>query len=184
MKKNLAGLLLLAFIIMVGLSGCAGSSGQTKPKMKAIPSDTEVLKEVSKGKVDSTVTKEDEDMTELKHLKYAKPVAGNASTDKAQIAGVEQQAQALSAASVEPTTPVAPVALPATVEDGAKYSIHFLSEEEAKLINQKLVKLGYLKQPAANEGEFVKAVVAFQQAEKISCTGQINPETFARLRQQ
>lgn len=173
-KRILCWLFLLVFIF--SLSGCAAKSGVSKPKIREMPSDTEVLKEVTKGKVKSTVTAEDEDQIELKHLKYAKPAIEKKTPVKSEAVNNKE----IESKPETPAKTVPPMAV-ATVDTKPDYRIDFLNEEEVKLINDRLVELGYLKQPASSQKEFISAIIRYQQAEKISCSGQINPETFPRL---
>lgn len=177
-KRLVSVLLLLVFIFT--LSGCSIFAANTTKKK--IPTDTEVLKEVTKGKVDSTVTKENEDQLELKHLKNAKPAAEKKTTATTQTAKTTtvNESQENTKMSVQPATNQ--VSASASTEFKPDYRIHFISEEEAKLINEKLIKLGYLKEPAKDAKEFGDAVYRFQQDEKIPGSGDINPETFERLR--
>jgi len=166
----------LLLVLMFTLSGCSLFAGKTTKK--TMPSDTQVLEEVTEGKVDSTVTKEDEDQLELKHLKNAKPaVEKNTATQADTAVSTGSQEQTTSADSMVSSAPVN-----SPVSYKPDYRIHFLSEEEAKVANEKLIKLGYLKAPAKDAKEFTDAVCHFQQDEKITGSGDINPETFERLR--
>jgi len=177
-KRWVSVLLILVFIFT--LSGCSLFAAKTTKK--AIPSDTEVLEEVTEGKVDSTVTKENEDELELKHLKNANPAVEK--KNAAPVAQTETSTTGASQESQETSEQPAfnQVSVNASPEYKPDYRIHFLSEDEARLINEKLIKLGYLKAPAKDAREFADAVYHFQQAEKIPGSGDINPETFERLR--
>lgn len=143
-----------------------------------MPSDTQVLEEMTEGQVDSTVTKENEDQLELKHLKKAQPAAEKKPANSPGTgASAGNQNETTSGDSLVST---APVTNPVSYKPD--YRIHFLSEEEARIANEKLIKLGYLKAPAKDAKEFADAIYRFQQDEKIEGSGDINPETFERLR--
>lgn len=174
-KRILSILLLLVFIFT--LSGCSLFASQGTAKAKKMPTDTEVLKEVTKDKIDSTVTKENEDQLELKHLKNAAPVEEKKSKPAASPVADEQGTGDKAVSATEQPVPVT-----APVPYVPDYNIHFLNEDEASMISDKLIKLGYLKAPAKDNKEFTDAVYRFQQDEKICCSGKINPETFERLR--
>jgi len=178
-KRLVSVLLLLVFCFT--LSGCSLFAAKTTKK--TMPTDAEVLEEVTEGKVDSTVTKENEDQLELKHLKKAKPAAENKTTAPAtQTAKTNPVNESQEANETSAQPPSNQDSASVSAEYKPDYRIHFISEEEAKLTNEKLIKLGYLKEPAKNAKEFADAVYHFQQVEKIPGSGDINPETFERLR--
>lgn len=174
MYKRLISLFLLLLFAFT-LSGCSlFSSGETQKKP---PPDTEVLEEGTGEQAESADT-EEEKMLDLKSLNYTKSTTGNKTTDPSEAADqTVGQEEYISGEARENSITVTP-----PVVYKPDYRIHFLSEDEAKLVNEKLIKLGYLKEPAKNDKEFADAIYRFQQDEKIGGSGDINPETFNRLR--
>lgn len=172
MYKRLISLFLLLFLAFT-LSGCSlFGSGETQKKTP----DTEAVEDGTGEQAESADTQEEK--LDLKSLNYTKPTTENKTPDTSEAAdqATSQEENTFGGSRENRVTVTPPV--------GYKpdYRIHFLSEDEAKLVNEKLIKLGYLKEPAKNDKEFADAIYRFQQDEKIGGSGDINPETFNRLR--
>ncbi len=156
---------LIAYFIMVLMiiALCTGSS--TAKTLKEIPSDTQIIEEMTKGKIKSTVTQEDEKMVELKHWKYGQKSnkSNNAAVKKTTGNTVTQGKTSVYAADYRPL------------------SIYFPSEDEIKILTEGLIKLGYLKKPTSNQQEFINALDAFRSDYNIKSNCDIKLEDFAKL---
>ncbi|NLW90538.1 MAG: peptidoglycan-binding protein [Syntrophomonadaceae bacterium] len=173
MPKRFFSIVLLLIMVFT-LSGCSlFGGGETEKKT---PVDTEMLEESSEGPDESTAAEEDQEQLELKQLNYSDPATGQEANNQSdETSSTVSQAESTDGKSAN-------ITISQPVEYKPDYRIHFLNEEEAKLVTEKLIKLGYLKQAPKDTREFSDAVYRFQQAEKIEGSGDINPETFNRLR--
>ncbi|MGE5391818.1 MAG: peptidoglycan-binding domain-containing protein [Deltaproteobacteria bacterium] len=170
MYKRLTSIFLLLVFIFT-LSGCyLFGGGETE---KQVPSDIKGREQVAGDQAGSAITQKDEDQ-----LVNDEPAAKKAAevSDAAVPTGNGESISEESGKSSDTAGSGSPM------EYKPDYRIHFLSEDEVKLVNDKLVKLGYLKEPAKDAREFSDAIFRFQQEEKIEGSGDINPETFERLR--
>jgi len=160
---SLAGLILVFVTVLISNICVPGVDAKT---LKEIPTDTQIIQEMGKGKIKSTVTKEDEKLVELKHWKYGQKNKSTARNAENQTAGGRPALQ---------NNPSA------YAEGSQTLSIYFPSEDDIKILTAGLIKLGYLKKPTSNQEEFMEALSSFQHDYKIKSLCDIKLTTFDKL---
>jgi len=143
----------------------------TETQQKKIMRDEEFIEKL--GQSDRNLTKQDEDILELKHWKYGvKPPDMQESTPvPAQTTGQADSLRQL-------RNPVGP-------QDAADYrkpvSIKIISEKEMDIICANLIKMGYLSASGFSEAEFKAAVTKFQTDNNLKATSNLDSETLELL---
>jgi len=155
-------------MVLIFLTVCTGSSAAKT--IKEIPTDTQVIQEMTKGKIKSTVTQEDERLTELKHWKY----------------GQKSITKTSNRTAIKPTAVNSPgiVSSSSSGTGCQPLTIYFPSETEIRILTEGLIKLGYLKKATSNQQEFMNALNTFRHDYKIKYNSDINLETFKKLQSQ
>lgn len=151
--------LVIFLLVYVTLPGCDSGPSSGK-RLEVMPSDIEVVQDITKEK--STLTDQDEDRLEIKHWKYGQPSVPR------------QSSPAITEPTVKSYLEVEP-------DNWQRESIQFVSREEMDRVVDRLVEMKYLENNRVTEDEFFTALEDYQRDRGLPMTGKLDGVTLQSL---
>ncbi len=169
-NKKFIGLLIVSILL---LGGCGGQTAQYPQRSADLPTTADkqmagLDQIISEPNIKSENLAHNENIQELKHLKYGtRPGGGSGAPPANTDESVKTPATSL------PRTRATTVDEPYT-----QVNIQLLTIEELDAVIEALIKLGYLQQKPANEEELSNALVRFQGEHNLTPSGKLDDVTL------